>query len=66
MNSARYAILEGAIKEIGDFKVTLFGDICPDHVISTGHQMTNLVSNFEYLLLLCFLTVAKGALTQKR
>ena len=30
-----------------------------DHVISTGHQMTNLVSNFEYLLLLCFLTVAE-------
>ena len=22
--------------------------LCPDHVISTGHQMTNLVSNFEY------------------
>ena len=38
MNSARYAILEGAIKEIGDFKVTLFGDICPDHVISTGGE----------------------------
>ena len=35
---------------------------CPDHVIltgrqmTTGHQMTNLVSNFEYLLLICFLT----------
>ena len=28
----------------------------PDHVISTGCQMTNLVLNFEYLLLLCFLT----------
>ena len=29
----------------------------PDHVISTCRQMTNLVSNFEYLLLLCFLTM---------
>ena len=28
--------------------------ICLDHVISTGRQMMNLVSNFEYLLLLCF------------
>ena len=27
-----------------------------DHVISTGRQMTNLVSNFEYLVLLSFLT----------
>ena len=59
MNSTRYAILEGAIKEIGDFKVTLFGDICPDHVISTGRQMTSLVSNFEYLLLLCFGTAVE-------
>ena len=32
---------------------------CLDHVISTGCQMTNLVLNFEYLLLLCFLTTAK-------
>ena len=31
----------------------------PDHVISTGCQMTKIVSNFEYLLLLCFLTVAE-------
>ena len=31
----------------------------PDHVISTGHQMTNLVLNFEYLSLLCFLTTAE-------
>ena len=31
----------------------------PDHVISTGRQMTNLVLNFEYLLLLCFLTTAE-------
>ena len=23
---------------------------CLDHVISTGHQMTNLMSNFDYLL----------------
>ena len=50
----------------------------PDHVISIGCQMKNLASNFEYLLLLCFLTEAKflnfetasrynkGALTQKR
>ena len=30
-----------------------------NHVISTGHQMTNLVLNFEYLLLLCFLIAAK-------
>ena len=29
-----------------------------DHVISTGRQMTNLVSSFEYLLLLCFLNAA--------
>ena len=28
---------------------------CADHVILTGHQMTTLVLNFEYLLLLCFL-----------
>ena len=33
---------------------------CPDHVISTGHQMTNLVSNLKYLSLLCFLTVAES------
>jgi hypothetical protein len=50
----------------------------PDHVILLGRQMTNLVFNFEYLLLLCFSTEAKflkfgtpsryhkGALTQKR
>ena len=31
----------------------------PDHVISIGRQMTNLVLNFEYLLLLCFLTMAE-------
>ena len=31
----------------------------PDHVISTGCQLTNLVSNFNHLLLLCFLTNAK-------
>ena len=31
----------------------------PNHVISTGCQMTNLVSNFEYLLLLCSSTVAE-------
>ena len=33
--------------------------LCLDHVILTGCQMNNLVSNFEYLLLLCFLTAAK-------
>ena len=33
--------------------------LCPDHVISTGRQMTNLVSNFEYLLLLSLLTTTK-------
>ena len=32
---------------------------CLDHVISTGRQMTNLVSNFEYLLLLFLLTATK-------
>ena len=32
---------------------------CPDHVISTGRQLKNLLSNFEYLLLLSFLTPAK-------
>ena len=26
----------------------------PDHLISTGHQMTKLVSYFEYLVLLSF------------
>ena len=31
----------------------------PYHVISSGRQMTNLVSNFEHLLLLCFLTMAE-------
>ena len=31
----------------------------PDHIILTGRQMMNLVSNFEYLLLLCFLTSAE-------
>ena len=30
-----------------------------DHVISTGRQMTNFLSNFEYLLILCFLNVAE-------
>ena len=54
-------------------KILLF---CPDHVISTARQMTNLVSNFEYLVLLSFLTAVsklgapsryfKGALIQKR
>ena len=39
--------------------ITYF-DICPDHVISTGRQMMNLLLNFEYLLLLCFLTVAES------
>ena len=34
-------------------------DLFPDHVILTGRQMTNLVSNFEYLLLLFLLTAAK-------
>ena len=33
--------------------------LCADHVISTGRQVTNLVSNFEYLLLLSFLTAAE-------
>ena len=28
--------------------------LCPDPVILTGRQMTNLVSNFKHLLLLCF------------
>ena len=52
--------------------------LCPDHVISTGRQMKNLVLNFEYLLLLCFFKHSwvlqfgapsryyKCALTQKR
>ena len=31
----------------------------PDHVISTGCQMKNLVLNFEYLLLSCFLKAAE-------
>ena len=32
----------------------------PDHVISTGHQMTTLLSNFEYyFLLLCLLSMAE-------
>ena len=34
---------------------TLMSGSCP----LTGRQMTNMVSNFEYLLLLCFLTVAE-------
>ena len=33
-----------------------YGD---NHVISPGRRTTNLVSNFEYLLLLCFLTMAE-------
>ena len=32
---------------------------CLNHVILTGRQITNLVSNFEFLLLLCFLNLAK-------
>ena len=40
-------------------KKFLFWNLCPDHVISTGRQMTSLVSNFEYLLLLFFLIVAE-------
>ena len=32
---------------------------CPDHVISTCRQLKNLLSKFEYLLLLSFLTPAK-------
>ena len=34
-------------------------DLGQDHVISTGHQMINLVLNFEQMLWLCFLTPAK-------
>ena len=30
-----------------------------DHVNSTGRQMTNLVLNFKYLLLLCFLIMVE-------
>ena len=33
--------------------------LCPDHVISAGRQMKNLVLNFEYLLLLSFLIMAE-------
>ena len=33
--------------------------LCLDHVIMKGRQMKNLVWNFEYLLLLCFLTAAE-------
>ena len=32
---------------------------CLDHVILTGRQMKNLVSNFEYLLLFRYLTTAE-------
>ena len=39
------------MKEIGCPNSVYF----PDHVILTGYQMINLVLNFEYLLLLCFL-----------
>ena len=46
---------------------------CPDHVILTRCQITNLVSSFEYLLLPCFLIITEfwnlwqlqGALTQE-
>ena len=38
------------------FIVCNYGD---DHVISTRRQIMNLVSNFEYLLLLCFSTAAE-------
>ena len=34
-------------------------DQCPDHVISTGRHIRNLVSNFEFLLVLCFLHEVK-------
>ena len=34
-------------------------NLCPDCIISTGCQMTNLVLSFEYLLLLWFLTTAE-------
>jgi len=47
-----------AIMDLHDL-VCLLLNLCPNHVISTGGQMTNLVSNFEYLLMLCFLTVAE-------
>ena len=59
----------------GNLGRQLFFNLGDDHVISTGHQTTNLVSNFEHLLLLCFLMsfeilgtlkVLKGALIQKR
>ena len=33
--------------------------LCPNHVILTGRQMTYSLSNFEYLLLSCFLTAAE-------
>ena len=39
--------------------INIYFALCPDHVILTGHQMTNLVSNFKYLLSLCFLKAAK-------
>ena len=32
--------------------------LCQDHVILTGRQMTKLVSNVEYLVMLSFLTLA--------
>ena len=50
------------VKDNGKAYATYINDLflrCKgaDHVISTGRQMTNLVSNFEYLSLLCFLTM---------
>ena len=67
--------MKKVLKLYPDFNVVL----CPDYVISTARQKTNLLSNFEYLLLLYFLIAAefwnlghlqgiyyKGALTQKK
>ena len=46
----------GMVGSIDNGKNFLIFLLCPDYIISAGRQMRNLVSNFEYLLLLCFLT----------
>jgi hypothetical protein len=48
-------VMKKVLKLYPDFNVVL----CPDYVISTARQMTNLLSNFEYLLLLYFLIAAE-------
>ena len=50
---SKYSLLKTLVNQIS----TMY--LCPVHVIWTAHQMSKLVLNVKYLLLLYFLTAAK-------